>query len=64
MTMGAFILAALIFIGATALAFVWGFGEGMATAPVYDSTPRNIFIGGIVLALLIASSHWFPPIGW
>jgi len=62
--MGDFILAALIAAGSVGLAFFWGFAESMASAPRYDDTPRNILIGGLVLAAIIASSHWWPNIGW
>jgi hypothetical protein len=62
--MGAFILAGLVFVGAILLAGFVSFAQGMAAAPHYDNTPRSILIGGVVLAALIAASHWLPHIGW
>lgn len=62
--MGAFIIAAFILTGALALAFLVAFAQGMATAPQYDNTPQAIAIGGAVIATLVASSHWWPHIGW
>lgn len=62
--MGAFILAGLVFVGSLAAAFLVGFAEGMASAPVYTDTPLHILIGGSVLAVVIAATHWMPHIGW
>ena len=61
--MGAFILAGVVFIVSTALAFLVGFAQGMATAPHYDNTPIYIFVGGIILAVAIALTHYIH-LGW
>jgi uncharacterized membrane protein YdcZ (DUF606 family) len=62
--MGAFIIAAILFIGTVFVSLVVAFAEGMAAAPAYDNVPLYIFIGGCVLCGIIIASHWLPHIGW
>lgn len=57
--MGAFVLAAIILVGTICLAVFVAFAEGMATAPQYDNLPRNIFVSGVIIAMGVASSHWW-----
>lgn len=57
--MGTFVLAAFVAVASVCLAFFWGFFESMAPAPKYDNIPNIIFFGGLVLAVVIASSHWW-----
>ncbi len=57
--MGVFIIAALIAMGSVGLAFFWGFAESMATAPQYDNMPNIIFVSGLLLAAVVASSYWW-----
>lgn len=62
--MGAFILAFLVLVAGWALAFLVAFGEGMATAPHYTSTPLYVGLAGTAVAVVIAATHWLPHIGW
>jgi uncharacterized membrane protein len=60
--MGAFILAAIIFVGICLLWLLIAFADG-------DSQTHNpilpfVSYGGFTLAALVASSHWWPHIGW
>ena len=62
--MWAFIIAGIVFLITVAIAFVIGYAQGMADAPVYDNTPLHVLIGGTILSILIILSHWFPHLGW
>jgi hypothetical protein len=62
--MWSFIIAGIIAVIALALAMFWTWGEGMATAPKYNYTPLRILGWGCGLAAFVASSHWWPNIGW
>ena len=56
--MGAFILAGIVFVGTLALSGLMLFASMMS-----DSTDNNMpitetLIGGTIIAVLIAASHW------
>lgn len=63
--MGAFIIAGIIF-GLTLVACIlMVFAAGMSDAPSQDSVPVvPTFIGGTIIAALVAASHWMPHINW
>lgn len=62
--MWAFIVAILVFIGFIFFAFLIGSADAMADAPRADKTPLVVFIAGIAISLLIASTHWLSHWGW
>lgn len=62
--MWAFILAILIEICTIVGTMLYIFANMMSDATGRGINPWPIFIGGNLLALLVASSHWWPNIGW
>ena len=63
--MGAFILAGVIVGVAFLLALLSEFARGMASAPsMHPSYFFPILIPGVVIAVIVAATHWLPKIGW
>lgn len=60
----AFVLAVLVFIGTLAIAALMLFATYMSTTGQAGASPMPVLIGGTLLALAIAASHWLPHIGW
>lgn len=66
--MGAFIIAALIFVGTLLLSALILFAAGMSDNPSASAgagrSALGTLIGGTVLSAIILASHWMPHIGW
>lgn len=64
--MGAFILAGIVAIATLVLSGIMLFAAGMSSSPnASDNVPiASTFFVGMILAALIAASHWMPSIGW
>lgn len=66
--MGAFITAGVLLFGTLCLSGVILFAAGMsdstAAAREVESLAKAVFVGGLLVSVVIASSHWFPHIGW
>lgn len=62
--MGAFILAGIIVVITIIATVVYIFGTAMSDVTGQGSNPFPILIGGLVLAVLVAATHWLPHIGW
>lgn len=61
----AFILTAVAVFITLLLCALVGFANGMSDAPSVQGTQVfPIFAGGMLLAAIIAASHWLPHIGW
>jgi hypothetical protein len=60
----AFIIAAIIAVLSLAIGLLGAFASGMSDAPGQSSGVAPIVTGGLILAALIAASHWLPHIGW
>ena len=66
--MGAFILALLIVLATVLWCGFELFAAGMSSSPSASAemsrrVPRH-FAVGLVLAGLVAATHWLPSIGW
>lgn len=61
----AFILAGIVFVGTLAYCALMILAAGMSDSPsaAADIHPLPVFIGGTIIAALIAASHWLH-IGW
>jgi hypothetical protein len=63
--MGAFIVAAIVFVLTCVVCFIAGFANMMSDAPTSRGEPvLPIFVTGTVIAAVIAFSHYMPHIGW
>lgn len=62
--MGAFILAGIIVVITLLGTVVYIFGNAMSDTTGTNLNPFPGLIGGLVLAAVVASSHWWPHIGW
>ncbi len=60
----ALILAAIVFIATVALSAVIVFADGMSDSPGTSISPWPTLIGGSLIAVGLAASHWLPHIGW
>ena len=64
MTVGAFILAGVVFAGTLAVCILIIFADMMSDSPSASISPTPVFIGGTVISAFILASHWMPHIGW
>jgi hypothetical protein len=62
--MAAFIIAAIIEVVTILATVVYIFGTAMSDTTGTNANPFPILIGGTVIAVLVAASHWLPRIGW
>jgi len=62
--MGAFIIAVIILVLTILGTILYIFGNAMSDTTGNNLNPFPMFIGGCVLAAIVASSHWWPHIGW
>jgi hypothetical protein len=62
----AFVLAVFVFIATIVIAFFVAFAYGMSDNPANNKNPISIwiFLGGTILAILIALTHYGPHLGW
>lgn len=64
--MGAFIIAGIVALVTLVISALMLFAAGMSDSP---SAAANVpvtstFITGMIIAALIAATHWMPHIGW
>lgn len=62
--MWAFIVAGLIFVGFTLFAMLLSYANGMRTAPQAETGALQVFLWGVVIAGIVALTHWMPHLGW
>lgn len=60
----AFIFAGLILVASLAIGAIGLMADMMSDAPGQTSGVGGYVIGGIVIAALVAASHWLPHLGW
>jgi hypothetical protein len=60
----ALVLAAIIFVITLVLAAIVLAGDGMSDSPTTSVSPWPVLVGGSLIALAIAASHWMPHVGW
>jgi hypothetical protein len=64
--MGAFIIAGIVAVITIIISLLMLFAAGMSDAPsaVAKVPVTSTFVTGMVIAGLIAATHWLPHIGW
>ncbi len=60
----AFVFASIVAALSLALGLLGAFATGMSDAPGQTSGVAPYVIVGLVMATLIAASHWLPHLGW
>lgn len=60
----AFVVAGIIAALSLALGFIGALATSMSDAPGETSGVAPIVVCGLILAALVAASHWMPHIGW
>lgn len=60
----AFYVAGFIVALSLGLGLVGLLADGMSDTPGQNSGVAPIVIGGLIVAALVAGSHWLPQIGW
>jgi hypothetical protein len=60
----AFIVAGLVFVITMGLAFLTIMADMMSDSVSDQYTPVPVLIVGLSLTAIIASSHWWPHLGW
>lgn len=60
----AFIVAGLIFAGSLAIGAIGLLADSMSDAPGKTSGVGGYVIGGIIISILVAGTHWLPHINW
>jgi len=63
--MGAFIVAGVVLVAGLLFAVVQLFAAGMSDATGQgDGGAGATAIGAVIIAVIIAATHWMPSIGW
>jgi hypothetical protein len=62
--MVAFIIAGIVALLSLALGLLGLFASGMSDAPGQTSGVAPYVIGGLIVAALIAASHFLPHMSW
>jgi hypothetical protein len=62
--MVAFIIAGIVAMLSLALGLLGLFADGMSDAPGQTSGVATYVIGGLIIAALIAASHFLPHMSW
>lgn len=63
--MGAFIMAGVVLAAGLGFAVLQLFAAGMSdVTDAVDCGARWTAIGAVVVAAIVASTHWLPNVGW
>lgn len=62
--MAAFIIAGIVFVVTILISAFMLFAAGMSDNTSESVPVTSTFVTGTIIAILIATSHWLPHIGW